>query len=34
VLLAHKLVRDVTQRQTLALDDIGDCRWSHKFNEK
>ena len=34
MLLADKFVRDVTERQTLALEDIGDCGWSHKLNEK
>jgi hypothetical protein len=34
MLLANKFARDVTERQTLALDDIGDCGWPHKFNEK
>jgi hypothetical protein len=27
-------VCDITERQTVAIDDIGDRGWSHKLNEK
>jgi hypothetical protein len=34
MLLADEFVCDITERQTVALDDIGDPGWSHKLNEK
>jgi hypothetical protein len=34
MLLADEFVCDITERQSVALDDIGDCRWFHNLNEK
>jgi hypothetical protein len=34
MLLADEFVCDITERQTVAIDDIGDRGWSHKLNEK